>query len=327
MAENPLVSVVIPTRHRPKMIVKAVSTALGQTYKNLEVVVVVDGPDDATVAVLRELGDERVRVITLQDNVGGSEARNVGVRAAKGDWIALLDDDDEWLPDKLEKQMALADTLENKNTLISCMFVERSQEEVRTYPVRLPDTGETMDCYMCVPKGLRSGGELLQTSTLLAPRSLMLAVPFVRGLRRGQEFIWLIEATTRGGAGFRVLPEVLSFFNAEGFSDERRISSKPNWRSFYNCLQEKRPLFKPHAFAFCIATRVLTDTIKCQEPSFVKLRLGASCFSARAKTGKCLAVFLYIWFVPPVTRRQLGERFRALFKKADGYRTQSSPAS
>src|ERR1700761_5560426 len=105
----PLVTAVIPTRNRPELVLRAVRSALGQTYSNLEVVVVVDGPDPATVAALEELRDPRVRTIALSRNVGGSEARNVGAREARGEWIALLDDDDEWLPEKLEKQMALAE--------------------------------------------------------------------------------------------------------------------------------------------------------------------------------------------------------------------------
>src|ERR1700756_3334933 len=100
-----LVTAVIPTRNRPELVCRAVRSALNQTYPNLEVVVVVDGPDPATVAALEELRHPRVRISALSENVGGSEARNIGAREARGEWVALLDDDDEWLPEKLEKQI------------------------------------------------------------------------------------------------------------------------------------------------------------------------------------------------------------------------------
>src|SRR5438270_13867984 len=101
-----LVSAVIPTRNRPQLALRAARTALDQTHCNMEVIVVIDGPDKKTVAALRELTDKGLRVIELRNSVGGSGARNIGVQAARGEWIAFLDDDDEWLPTKIEKQVA-----------------------------------------------------------------------------------------------------------------------------------------------------------------------------------------------------------------------------
>ena len=167
--------------------------------------------------------------------------------------------------------------LPNKHAFVSCRFTERDVDQIRTYPLRLPESGESIDNYMCRPRGLRTGGELLQTSTLLVPRKLLLEVPFVRGLKRGQEFVWLVEANTRGGAAFHVVPEVLSFFNAEGFSDAFRVSKKPKWRSFYETLQSIKNLFDRRAYAYCIATRVLTDAIACDEPWSVKFSLLKDC--------------------------------------------------
>src|ERR1700722_9840673 len=102
----PLITVVIPTRGRADLVVRAVRSAVGQTYPNVEVVVVVDGPDANTKETLEALEEQALRVISLTANVGGSEARNIGVREARGSWIAMLDDDDQWLPEKLAKQMA-----------------------------------------------------------------------------------------------------------------------------------------------------------------------------------------------------------------------------
>ena len=87
---NPPVSAVIPTRHRPGSLLRALESALAQTHSPAEVIVVIDGPDPATESMLSTMTDERLRVLALPAAVGGSEARNVGVRAASGQWIAFL---------------------------------------------------------------------------------------------------------------------------------------------------------------------------------------------------------------------------------------------
>ena len=138
-ASLPLVSTVIPTRNRPDLVARAVRCALDQTYPNLEVIVVIDGPDAATEAALRAIGDPRVTVIALARNVGGSEARNIGVRATRGEWVALLDDDDEWFPEKIQKQLALVQASEAKLQLISSMLLVRSSLEETVWPVTFPD--------------------------------------------------------------------------------------------------------------------------------------------------------------------------------------------
>jgi glycosyltransferase involved in cell wall biosynthesis len=73
-----------------------------QTHCDFEIIVVVDGPDPATEAALGELTDSRLHVVTLAESQGGSDARNAGIAASKGEWVAFLDDDDEWLPEKLD---------------------------------------------------------------------------------------------------------------------------------------------------------------------------------------------------------------------------------
>jgi glycosyltransferase involved in cell wall biosynthesis len=101
----PIVSVVIPTKNRPSLVDRAVRSVLCQTIESLEVVVVVDGPDPETEAVLAKITDARLRVVVLPASGGAPAARNAGFSGARGAWIALLDDDDEWLPNKLERQL------------------------------------------------------------------------------------------------------------------------------------------------------------------------------------------------------------------------------
>lgn len=102
---QPLVSVIIPTYNRAHYITEAIDSVLKQTYTNYEIIVVNDGSRDDTVKVLAPYLD-RVTVITKQ-NAGLAAARNTGIAASKGEIIALLDDDDRWLPHKLAVQTPL----------------------------------------------------------------------------------------------------------------------------------------------------------------------------------------------------------------------------
>ena len=109
MNNQPLVSTIIPTYNRTAVVREAIDSVLGQTYPNVEVIVVDDGSTDSTQADLRRYGN-RIRVIT-QDNAGPSAARNRGIALARGELIAFLDSDDLWLPAKLERQVALLQRL------------------------------------------------------------------------------------------------------------------------------------------------------------------------------------------------------------------------
>src|SRR4051794_35884286 len=105
MAASPKISVVIPAFNAADTIDVAIRSALGQTYRPLEIIVVDDGSTDATASVAARFG----RYVTLvrQTNQGAGQARNTGANTAAGDWLAFLDADDAWLPQKLEKQVAL----------------------------------------------------------------------------------------------------------------------------------------------------------------------------------------------------------------------------
>ena len=101
-----LVSVIIPSYNREKTIERAVRSVLEQTYPSVEVIVVDDCSKDKTVDILKSILDKRLHVIVQEQNSGACRARNNGVSHARGEWIAFQDSDDEWLPDKLEKQIA-----------------------------------------------------------------------------------------------------------------------------------------------------------------------------------------------------------------------------
>ncbi len=98
---------VIPTRNRPHLVTRALKSVLAQSLADLEVIVVDDGSDDNTEARVRRLADRRVRYLRQAQSKGGGAARNAGIDVAKGACIAFLDDDDEWLREKLQCQVVV----------------------------------------------------------------------------------------------------------------------------------------------------------------------------------------------------------------------------
>lgn len=116
----PEVSVIIPTHNRQRLIRRAVRSVLNQTYSDLECIVVDDASSDDTAQVMQTIGDDRVSYLRHDRNRGASGARNTGIRAARGSLIAFLDDDDEWLPEKLAKQVPLLKSLPEAYAMVYC---------------------------------------------------------------------------------------------------------------------------------------------------------------------------------------------------------------
>ena len=103
-----LVSVIIPTLDRPRLLLRAVDSVVQQTHRDIEIIVVVDRPSPETLAAVQTVSDSRLRLIVNPYPTTAGGARNVGADHAAGEWIAFLDDDDEWLPNKLEHQLTFA---------------------------------------------------------------------------------------------------------------------------------------------------------------------------------------------------------------------------
>ncbi len=99
------ISVIIPTYNRSKTIEYCLKSVLNQTFPAFEVIVVDDCSTDNTIEIVKNYPDERIKCFILTQNSGAQVARNRGIKEAKGEWIAFQDSDDEWLPEKLEKQV------------------------------------------------------------------------------------------------------------------------------------------------------------------------------------------------------------------------------
>ena len=121
----PLVSVVVPTFNRADVLPRTLQSVLGQTLSEIELIVVDDGSTDNTAEVVAKINDPRLRFVPLGQNRGGNYARNQGIQASRADFVAFLDSDDEWLPQKLEKQLALI----NQDPSISVVYCQYDEHQ------------------------------------------------------------------------------------------------------------------------------------------------------------------------------------------------------
>ena len=209
----PLVSVVIPTRNRADLVGRSVQSALNQTFRSIEVIVVLDGADETTIQALAQFEDSRLYVVTLPQSVGAQEARNVGVRSARGWWVAFLDDDDEWLPAKLERQIEVAHASRWNEPVVSCSLIAKLADGDVAPPGRAPVQTESVAEYLFVRNVSEVAEIRLQTSTLMASKGLLMQVPWRNTIH--DEWDLLLRASVIEGVGLAFAPEPLVIWHSD----------------------------------------------------------------------------------------------------------------
>jgi len=254
------VSVVIPTRGRPGLLAKAVASVLRQDFGSLEVIVVVDGEDAETRASLEMFSDTRLRVVELAARVGGAEARNAGVGAARGKWIAFLDDDDEWMPHKLSRQIVAARRGRAAWPVVSSRVMVRAGADEFVRPLRTYEPGSPVGEFLFCRKSLRDGPFAMQTSTLMMPRELMLAVPFRSGLRRHQDWDWVLRAERVLGVEFAVVDEPLVVYRTE--DGRASVGRAQDWEFSMKWGREMRGHLSAKAYSWFLAAECASRAVK-----------------------------------------------------------------
>src|SRR4029079_19216092 len=130
---SPSTSVIIPTFNRADCIGAAVSSVLNQTFQDFEIFVVDDGSHDNTQEVVCGFNYSRIKYQSQKKNTGCAGSRNIAVRSSNANYIAFLDDDDEWLPEKLQKQVSFLETSspEVAGVHTGCFLVEKETGRMR----------------------------------------------------------------------------------------------------------------------------------------------------------------------------------------------------
>lgn len=191
----PVFTIVIPTYNRSETVRPTLDSVRAQTFRDFECLVVDDGSDDGEqlAAVVEALDDKRFRYIR-QDNAGSSSARNRGFDAALGRYIALLDSDDLFLADKLEKCMDVLETHTGDILVYSQMLVERGLEKKWLRPARGALPLERIDEYILCTPGT------VQTSTMVMSASLARRIRFDPALPSFQDSDFAIRAANAGAS-------------------------------------------------------------------------------------------------------------------------------
>ncbi|MDQ2069900.1 glycosyltransferase family 2 protein [Natronospira bacteriovora] len=224
MKTSPLISVVMPVRNAAPYLEQSVSSVLEQSLSDLEMLVVDDGSSDGSRAILSELaaGDERIRCLDSGGVAQAAVARNTGLAAMRGRYVAFIDADDFWLPGKLERQLEL---MERQGAWFSFTAYEKVDEHGRRAgrQVRVPDS---------VDHERLLGGCVIGCSTVVidTQQTGTFQMPVYR---RGQDYAcWLRLLRNHGEA--RGLDEVLACYREHrgSLSFNKLAKAAANWRIF-----------------------------------------------------------------------------------------------
>lgn len=205
----PLISVIIPSYNSRGGLFRSIESALNQTYKNLEILVVDDNNPDTPARINTEAimsyyeANPKVKYIKHEYNKNGAAARNTGIKAANGEYIAFLDDDDEWLEDKLCKQLDYL--LAHKD--FDCVYCYSSINDKKEYTI--PYEGN------CILPLLMNRTKMFTPSLMFTRSSLISIGGFDETFRRHQDYELLVKFFSRG---YKIccLKEVLTIVHSLG---------------------------------------------------------------------------------------------------------------
>ncbi|WP_138500330.1 glycosyltransferase family 2 protein [Nostoc sp. PA-18-2419] len=217
---NPKVSIIIPAYNTETYIEKAIKSALDQTLNNIEAIVVDDCSSDRTVEVAKSFTDQRLKVIVNQQNLGAAGARNRALRAAQGEWIAVLDSDDWYAPERLEKLVSLAN--EKNADMIADDLYLINDGEASPWSTLIEESGENIDkitqidiVYFVETDVYRQQGLHLGLTKPLFRREFLVqhGIEYDEAIRMGQDF-WLDMKCLIKGARFFLEPRPYYFYRS-----------------------------------------------------------------------------------------------------------------
>ena len=247
------VSAVIPTRSRPHLLLRAIASARTQTLQPAEIIVVIDGPDRATRAALELLADPLLKVIELAERSGPSIARNVGVQHSRSDWVAFLDDDDEWHPKKLELQLEAARRSPATWPVITCQVNANTARGCYVWPNRQPRRGQHLSEFLIDRTTIWGRPGYIATPTLIAPRDLLLTVP-IPNEEDHEDWSWLLKATALPQTEVSFVWQPLCTVHVQSERESR--SKRDHWRVSFDWCNRHAPLLTRRAYAAFMLTKV-----------------------------------------------------------------------
>jgi glycosyltransferase involved in cell wall biosynthesis len=255
---HPTVSVIIPFYNREMSVVAATESVLRQSFSDIEVILINDASTDGSAVAVKMIGDSRIRLLTHEQNQGASAARNTGIAAATGEWIAFQDSDDFWLPEKLQRQM---EALTSSGTefvagycgmLIKHMGVAKSNriEYLPGHDVVVRD-GDILESLM--------KQSFVSTQTLIVRRSTVSQTNgFDADLPALEDWEFMLRVAQLGPVAFVDEPLVHQQFSANSItrSAQKRLDARRKILHKHRSLLERRPdLLAEHHYTIAGALR------------------------------------------------------------------------
>ena len=276
MDQQALISVVIPSYNRKDKLPACIESVLGQSYRNIEVLVVDDASTDGTPALFQRISDPRLRYLRYEENRGACYARNYGARRASGQFLAFQDSDDTWRPEKLEKQLACL--LESGADMCFCGMNRISADGSRFYyPVHGFDPDRALEQFLAENRA--------STQTMLMRRYVWEELGFDESFRRYQDW----DFSIRAARDFRLtyLAEALVDSQVGGDSISAAVKSYPALVHLY---QKHEQLYRQYPKSAAVMNRRMGKRLKEAEPA----RAAAHYMKSFKLSGNLYDLYFYI---------------------------------
>lgn len=238
---TPVVSVVIPTYKRAELLLRAIRSVLAQTCQDFEIIIVDDCSPDHTAAAVQTIRDPRLRYLRHETNRGLPAGRNTGIDAARGQYVAFLDDDDEWQPQKLERQLK---AMPGHEAMLTGALINNRRLKLHQ--------GVVVTC-----DDLRRGCDF-DPSSLLAKTALLREVRFDESLRLGEDWDAFIRIAQQQPIGY--VAEPLLLYNDgehERMTNEAKNLSVPELEKRLPVVLKHREFFGDYWFRYHMADTLL----------------------------------------------------------------------
>lgn len=221
-----MVTIIMPAYNCERYLRSAVASVMAQTYKDWTLFIIDDRSTDNTFSLAKELGsmDERIKVFHNKINLGVARTRNMGVKIAKSDWIAFLDSDDMWEPEKLEKQMSLSEKIPNAKILFTgSQFIDKN--------------GQEMDYILHIPSKVNRKGILKQNvvscSSVLVKRDLMLNYSMPEKQMIHEDFASWLGILSQEKYAYGIDEPLLIYRKSDESKSGNKVNSaKMNWNTY-----------------------------------------------------------------------------------------------
>jgi glycosyltransferase involved in cell wall biosynthesis len=189
LSVRPKVSVIIPVFNGERTVRRAVDSVVAQTFADLEIIIIDDGSTDQTLNLVTQWVSDRLRVIRHPQNRGAAAARNTGIIAAQGRWIAFLDADDTWKPDKLTRQIALLEQVGPSAASSTGYYLHKDGRDLTISLNLSPDRFRSEILFGCT---------ISPGTTLMVDRRVFDEIGmFDEGFRRLEDWDWLLRFAER----------------------------------------------------------------------------------------------------------------------------------